>query len=72
MSAPIPSRRCSRSLKTREEEMVREAAEGLGGIATESALPVLRKWAAKDDAPRVVRESRVVAIDINVGGTLFF
>ena len=57
---PIPSRRRSRSLKTREEDMVRhEAAEALGGIATDEAdevLPVLRKWAAKDDAPRVVRE----------------
>ena len=49
----------------REEEMVRhEAAEALGGIATEEVLPVLRKWAAKDDAPRVVRESCVVAIDM--------
>ena len=40
--------------------MVRhEAAEALGGIATDEAdevLPVLRKWAAKGDAPRVVRE----------------
>jgi len=42
----------------REEEMVRqEAAETLGGIATDSVLPVLRKWAAKNDAPRMVRES---------------
>ena len=49
----------------REEEMVRhEAAEALGGIATEEVLPVLRQWAAKEDAPRVVRESCVVAIDM--------
>ena len=49
----------------REEEMVRhEAAEALGGIAADEVLPVLRKWAAKDDAPRVVRESCVVAIDM--------
>jgi len=49
----------------REEEMVRhEAAEALGGIATDEVLPMLRKWAVKDDAPRVVRESCVVAIDM--------
>ena len=49
----------------REEKMVRhEAAEALGGIATDEVLPMLRKWAAKDDAPRVVRESCVVAIDM--------
>jgi len=49
----------------REEEMVRhEAAEALGGIATDEILPVLRKWAAKEDAPRVVKESCVVAIDM--------
>ena len=49
----------------REEEMVRhEAAEVLGGIATDEVLPALRKWAAKDDAPRVVRESCAVAIDM--------
>ena len=50
----------------REEKMVRrEAAEALGGIATDEVLPMLRKWAVKDDAPRVVRESCgcVVAID---------
>ena len=42
--------------------MVRhEAAEALGGIATDEVLPVLRKWAAKDDAPR---EGCVVAIDM--------
>jgi len=49
----------------REEEMVRhEAAEALGGIATDEVLPVLRKWAAKGDVPRMVRESCVVAIDM--------
>ena len=49
----------------RKEEMVRhEAAEALGGIATDKVLPVSRKWAAKDDALRVVRESCVVAIDM--------
>ena len=49
----------------REAEMVRhEAAEALGGIATEEVLPVLRQWAGKEDAPRVVRESCVVAIDM--------
>ncbi len=32
--------------------MVRhEAVEALGGIATDEFLPVLRKWAAEDDAP---------------------
>ena len=46
----------------RREEMVRhEAAEALGEIATDDVLPVLRNWAASD-APRVVRESCVVAI----------
>ena len=40
------------------------AAEALGGIATDKVLPVLRKWAVKDDAPRVVRESCAVAIDM--------
>jgi len=49
----------------REEERVRhEAAEALGGIATDPVLPVLRKWAAKHDALRVVMESCVVAIDM--------
>jgi deoxyhypusine monooxygenase len=48
-----------------ENEMVRhEAAEALGGIATEECLPVLRKWMTKEDAPHVVRESCVVAIDM--------
>lgn len=48
-----------------ENEMVRhEAAEALGGIATEDCLPVLKKWMTKEDAPRVVRESCIVAIDM--------
>jgi len=48
-----------------ENEMVRhEAAEALGGIATEECLPVLRKWMNKKDAPQIVRESCVVAIDM--------
>ena len=49
----------------REEGMVcHKAVEALGGIATDEVLPMLQKWAAKDDAPRVVRESCVVAIDM--------
>jgi deoxyhypusine monooxygenase len=48
-----------------ENEMVRhEAAEALGGIATEECLPILRKWMDKPDAPRVVKESCIVAIDM--------
>jgi deoxyhypusine monooxygenase len=48
-----------------ENEMVRhEAAEALGGIATDECLPVLRKWMTKEDAPQVVRESCVVAMDM--------
>lgn len=48
-----------------ENEMVRhEAAEALGGIATEECLPVLKKWMKKEDAPRVVRESCIVAVDM--------
>ncbi|QRV77513.1 deoxyhypusine monooxygenase [Ceratobasidium sp. AG-Ba] len=48
-----------------EDEMVRhEAAEALGGIATPEVLPILREWASKPDAPRVVRESCVVALDM--------
>lgn len=48
-----------------ENEMVRhEAAEALGGIATDECLPVLRKWMNKPDAPRVVKESCIVAIDM--------
>ena len=63
----------------KEEEMVRhEAAEALGGIASDGAdvedgdkelpeggvLAVLREWAVKEDAPPVVRESCQVAIDM--------
>lgn len=45
--------------------MVRhEAAEALGGIATPEVLPHLREWMDKDDAPRVVRESCQIAIDM--------
>lgn len=49
--------------------MVRhEAAEALGGIASDGeeggVLEVLREWAAKADAPVVVRESCQVAIDM--------
>lgn len=45
--------------------MVRhEAAEALGGIATPEVLPHLREWMNKEDAPRVVRESCQVAIDM--------
>ncbi|KAG9096265.1 deoxyhypusine hydroxylase [Ceratobasidium sp. 370] len=48
-----------------EDEMVRhEAAEALGGIATPDVLPILREWASKPGAPRVVRESCVVALDM--------
>ncbi|GAA5852684.1 hypothetical protein JCM9279_004953 [Rhodotorula babjevae] len=48
-----------------EEDMVRhEAAEALGGIATDECLPVLREFAASDEVPRVVRESCVVALDM--------
>jgi deoxyhypusine monooxygenase len=45
--------------------MVRhEAAEALGGIATPEVLPHLREWMNKEDAPRVVKESCQVAIDM--------
>jgi deoxyhypusine monooxygenase len=58
--------------------MVRhEAAEALGGIASdapvsdagegekgEDVLAILREWAVKPDAPVVVRESCQVAIDM--------
>jgi deoxyhypusine monooxygenase len=60
-----------------EEEMVRhEAAEALGGIASDGSdaddvelpeggvLAILREWAVKADAPLVVRESCQVAIDM--------
>lgn len=45
--------------------MVRhEAAEALGGIATPEVFPHLKEWAAREDAPRVVRESCEVALDM--------
>lgn len=45
--------------------MVRhEAAEALGGIATPEVLPHLRGWMTREDAPRVVRESCQIAIDM--------
>lgn len=45
--------------------MVRhEAAEALGGIATPDVLPYLKEWMKRPDAPRVVRESCQVAIDM--------
>ncbi|BEJ16388.1 hypothetical protein CspHIS471_0509930 [Cutaneotrichosporon sp. HIS471] len=64
-----------------EEEMVRhEAAEALGGIASDGAdadidprddplpeggvLAILRDWAVRPEAPEVVRESCQVAIDM--------
>lgn len=48
-----------------ESEMVRhEAAEALGGIATPEVLPHLREWLKREDAPRVVRESCQVALDM--------
>lgn len=60
-----------------EEEMVRhEAAEALGGIASDGTdvedgnlpeggvLAILREWAVKEDAPEVVRESCQVALDM--------
>ncbi|KAM5538723.1 hypothetical protein V8D89_007752 [Ganoderma adspersum] len=50
---------------THESEMVRhEAAEALGGIATPEVLPHLKEWMKRQDAPRVVRESCQVAIDM--------
>jgi len=49
----------------KESDMVRhEAAEALGGIATPEVLPYLKEWMTRDDAPRVVRESCQVAIDM--------
>jgi deoxyhypusine monooxygenase len=48
-----------------ESDMVRhEAAEALGGIATPDVLPHLKEWMTREDAPRVVRESCQVAIDM--------
>ncbi|PFH53994.1 hypothetical protein AMATHDRAFT_53710 [Amanita thiersii Skay4041] len=50
---------------TSESDMVRhEAAEALGGIATPEVLPFLKEWMTREDAPRVVRESCQVAIDM--------
>ncbi|KAH7912549.1 armadillo-type protein [Hygrophoropsis aurantiaca] len=50
---------------TNESDMVRhEAAEALGGIATPEVLPHLKEWMTRDDAPRVVKESCQVAIDM--------
>jgi len=49
----------------REEEMVRhEAAEALGGIGTPEVRPHLEEWLRREDAPRVVRESCQVALDM--------
>ncbi|KZT51015.1 deoxyhypusine hydroxylase [Calocera cornea HHB12733] len=51
--------------KDTEADMVRhEAAEALGGIATDDVLPHLREWNARPDAPRVVRESCEIALDM--------
>ena len=48
-----------------EDDMVRhEAAEALGGIGTPEVLPYLQEWMKRSDAPRVVRESCQVAIDM--------
>ncbi|KAF5315486.1 hypothetical protein D9619_007222 [Psilocybe cf. subviscida] len=50
---------------SKESDMVRhEAAEALGGIATPEVLPHLREWMTREDAPRVVRESCQIAIDM--------
>ncbi|KAG5735375.1 Deoxyhypusine hydroxylase [Termitomyces sp. T112] len=49
----------------KESEMVRhEAAEALGGIGTPDVIPHLREWMNREDAPRVVRESCQIAIDM--------
>ncbi|KAF8635915.1 hypothetical protein AX15_000092 [Amanita polypyramis BW_CC] len=48
-----------------ESDMVRhEAAEALGGIGTPEVLPHLKEWMTRKDAPRVVRESCQVAVDM--------
>ncbi|KAL8290500.1 hypothetical protein RQP46_002758 [Phenoliferia psychrophenolica] len=48
-----------------EEDMVRhEAAEALGGIATDDCLPVLQEFAKDENCPRVVKESCEVALDM--------
>ena len=50
---------------SQESDMVRhEAAEALGGIATPEVLPHLKEWMSRPDAPRVVRESCQIAIDM--------
>lgn len=57
---------------SQEHEMVRhEAAEALGGVLEEAdddaaqtqAVETLKRWAEDSQAPRVVRESCVVALD---------
>jgi len=49
----------------KESDMVRhEAAEALGGIGTPEVLPHLKEWMARNDSPRVVRESCQIAIDM--------
>ncbi|EJU03336.1 deoxyhypusine hydroxylase [Dacryopinax primogenitus] len=51
--------------KPTEADMVRhEAAEALGGIATDDVLLHLREWNKRPDAPRVVRESCEIALDM--------
>jgi deoxyhypusine monooxygenase len=48
-----------------ESDMVRhEAAEALGGIGTPEVLPHLKLWMTHESAPRVVRESCQVAVDM--------
>ncbi|KAK4702085.1 deoxyhypusine monooxygenase, partial [Phenoliferia sp. Uapishka_3] len=48
-----------------EDDMVRhEAAEALGGIATDDCLPVLKELAGDENCPRVVKESCEVALDM--------
>jgi len=66
MSAPASVPALLKVLKDESEhEMVRhEAAEALGGIATDDVLPHLREYASRNGAPRVVRESCVVALDM--------
>jgi deoxyhypusine monooxygenase len=48
-----------------QSDMVRhEAAEALGGIGAPDLKPILEEWAKRQDAPRVVRESCEVALDM--------
>jgi deoxyhypusine monooxygenase len=48
-----------------QSDMVRhEAAEALGGIGAPDLKPILEEWAKRPDAPRVVRESCEIAIDM--------